>query len=186
MYELKTMTRNKRGSGLYYYGQEGGRGRFVPRGMPIRTLGRALPPAARFRRDIRGGCGHPTLIFEMAEPPMMMQPAVPMPKRAKKATKPKGSGLINYGQGITPYGAGVSNFGGKRGGNFSNSAASPGDLNKQQLQQLQNLKAKDPYSEVPVFDRHSLNLLTNVIQSKQIVESESKKKGAGMRYYGSN
>ena len=109
---------------------------------------------------------------------------------------PFGGGITPFGSGITPFGSGLSTFGGSRsrlplaqgeakrgpprklpkmlGGNFSNDPRSPTALNKSQLAQLKELPKKSP---VPVFDRHSLNLLNNVVQSKQIIE------GGGMRVY---
>jgi hypothetical protein len=173
MYESKSLTR---GSGLYYFGQEGGaRGHFVGRKMP-RTLTRIMQrPTSRFAKQ--GGC---PMVLEVAPMPMPEQQKPVQRRPAKK----KAAGLNYYGQGIANFGAGVNYF----GGNFSNSAASPGDLNSAQLQQLREMKQADPYGEAPVFDRHSLNLLSNVIQSKQILETEQKKKpapikGSGMRFY---
>lgn len=184
MYAKKTLTRNKCGGGLYYYGQTGGaRGSFLKRLPMVKTLTRALPLSAKFKR---GGC--PAMIVEV-EPTAM--PEIPK----KQQGQPKGRGITPYGSGITPYGGsakgrGIIPYGGKRGGNYSNDPASPTELNPQQLDQLRELRAVDPYAEAPIFDRHSLNLLSNVIQSKQILESETKKKpalkGSGMRLYHAN
>jgi hypothetical protein len=188
MYGRKTLTRNKTGSGLYYFGQEGGaRGSLIRRLPLVRSLTRLVPDAAKYIKRITGGCGGMVVEIDGGQ----SMPVIPMMPAKKRATKPKGKGITPYGGGIIPYGAGVQGFGttpfgGKKGGNYSNSPASPTELNRSQLAQLRDLRAKDPYGEVPVFDRHAINLLSNVIQSKQIVESEAKKKGAGMRYYGSN
>lgn len=162
MYKKHSLIHGQSGRGLYYFGEgKMGGGLTVFGGMRTRGFsGRS------------GGCPMPMMVIEKM---------------------PEGSGIRPIGSG---NGSGIIPFGGKRapkpvkgfqlermakkfrGGNFNNDPRSPTELNKSQLNQLKELPKKSP---VPIFDRHSLNLLSNVIQSKQIVEGS--KQGGGMRMY---
>jgi hypothetical protein len=140
MYHRHSLVRgyDKKGSGLYYFGE----GRKLGRGITVFGGSRfgkikELPGYAQARRATN------QLLKQQLQ---QLQQLPEVPRRMKKLF----------------------------GGNFNNDPRSPTALNKSQLRQLKELPRS---SETPIFDRHSLNLLSNMIQSKQIVE------GKGMRIY---